>query len=115
VRIALNSCEFSQVSVLKFSEFRVGLVMNMLNFRFTFISIDKAVLHFQFGKSFIEITKTFLHNVILWGSERRPDSRDPSLIQVFIFPTSVHVIRIVVLVVCYMLILGSLDTVHCLS
>jgi hypothetical protein len=87
----------------------------VLNYRPVFISIDKAVLDFQFGKSFIEITKTFLQNIILCGSEHRPDPRDPSLTQVFVFRTFVLLIRIVVLMVYYVLILGSLDTVHFLS
>jgi hypothetical protein len=57
VRLALNSCDFSKVPVLKLSEFRVGLAWNVLNYRPVFITVDKAVLHFQFGKTSIEITK----------------------------------------------------------
>lgn len=87
----------------------------MLNYRLLCISIDKAVLNFQFGKSFIGITKTFLHNIILCGSEHRPDPRDPSLKQVFIFRTSVLEIWTVVMMVHYLLIVGILDNVHCLS
>ena len=53
--------------------------------------------------------------IILCVSEHRPDPRDPSLIQVFIFRTSLLAIWIVVPVAYYMLIIGGLDTVHCLS